>query len=351
MSTRETVIQPARAADLPAIVDFQLSVYPQLQADRAFAERFYHWKYFDLAGRDTGYPSVFIARQAEAVVGLMATLPFTLQYQKQHYPAGWVADWHLAAPVRGQGVGRSLLQTAIEALPVLGCINGSPDAQAIFRETGFRAWPCARSWSLVADPVAYHRPLLAGWKKLLLARALLAQRPRAEPRTTQPVHLGPALEPAAADFAAVGGTYNGLRREPGYLQWLGRCPMVDAFFHPVLLADQAVGYVYLMRSQDRHQRRRVRVVDLNIAPDAQPHLAGIWQAIIALVLEHLKPVDYLDTIAPPPHASVLEQLGFLPRNTRTFWLKTDRFAAGDEAEWFVSLIDKDNACRDSYLVP
>ena len=106
-----------------------MALYPGLQADPVLAESFYRWKYFDLEGRDTGYPSAFVAEASQGLAGFLGCLPFRIENQTQRFPAAWLVDWHLLPEFKGLGLGAQLLTCAMSVIPTLASIGITADAQ------------------------------------------------------------------------------------------------------------------------------------------------------------------------------------------------------------------------------
>lgn len=349
----ETAIRPAERADLDAIVTFMLQVFPTFQGERDFATRFFAWKYFDLEGRDTGYPPAFLAEDERGVMGFIGSMPFMLRYQGQHIPTGWVADWHLLDHARGRGLGRALLRASIDTVPAMACVDGSQDAQRLYASTGFQVWEGHRSWLHVCRPLAYEWPRRAGGKKALAlyraARHALATRRAQSAAERATIHLGSAVDVGVAEPFFQQQQANGLVRDSSYLAWLTRCPGANTSLHLLLVDRQPVGYVFLQHDQDRLKRKRGRIIDLFLQPDALPWLA---QALRASV-QHLRQtqhVDYVDIVAAQEQGDHLHAAGFQARKVYKFWLKTDT-ACHSSDSWALSLTDKDNAFRGGGLIP
>jgi hypothetical protein len=105
----------------------------------------------------------------------------------------------------------------------------------------------------------------------------------------------------------------------------------------------------LQHDQDRLKRKRGRIIDLFLQPDALPWLA---QALRASV-QHLRQtqhVDYVDIVAAQEQGDHLHAAGFQARKVYKFWLKTDT-ACHSSDSWALSLTDKDNAFRGGGLIP
>ncbi|MBN1449917.1 MAG: GNAT family N-acetyltransferase [Anaerolineales bacterium] len=339
-------IRPVVEDDLQSIVTFLTQSYPKLQRDRPFAERFYRWKYFDLVGRETGYPPAFWAEDEQGVAGFIGCMPFFLVHQQHAYPAGWIADWRLADRVRGQGVGQHLLHTAIDTVPTVCCINGSEEAQRVYHKVGFQAWDCGHSWIRVMRPLAYSLPTLHAGKKLLALRPLVKHfLNRKRIPAFEAISVGEAVDPGKAE-AYLATTPDGLQRDQHYFRWLRRCPVGEINFHPLQIDQKPLGYTLLLSGQDDYGRRVGRIVDFYV--NETPCVPEAYAAVIHYMQTALPPFDYLETISP---VSTLKWLGFTAKNGRRFWLKTNVFHPEDTVEWMVSLVDKDNTSRKLYLVP
>lgn len=340
------IIRPIVNDDLPKLVAFLCGCYPQLRSDHMFTEQFYRWKYFDLAGRETGYPAGFVAEDERKLVGFIGCMPFFLQYEHVSYPAGWIADWRLDDSVRGQGIGQQLLQAMITTIPAVACINGSLEAQRLYRRYGFQVWESGQSWIRVLRPAGYVFPVLRGLKKLLVLRSYAKHAmTRTWFPTLRAVKVGEVLGIAAAEVLLSKNHSNGLHHTLGYFKWMERCPVGQTELRPLLIGADPIGYVFLLRGRDNYARHVGRVVDLQVyIPE---YVSDAWAAVVQHLLRASPPLDYLETIT---HSQIPNSLGFAVASPRLFWLKTRSFLCPDSTDWSVSLLDKDNAWRRLYII-
>lgn len=350
-----TTIRPLLSEHLDQAVGLLRDSYSWLQAAGKAGQEYYAWKYLDLAGRDTGLPSAFVAEEGGRVVGFLGCLPFRLEYQGGRIRAGWVADWRLAASARGRGIGAALLRTAMESVPALACMNGSDEARRLFERFGFQAWDCGRDWVRISDPLGYEWPRRRGVRKLAgLARAVqhvVRSVPEIRSATTfGAVCLSGAVAPADVGTSLPCERQDGMVRDGEYVRWILRCPVGDTSFHRLIRSEQEVGYVLLHAARDRLGRRRGRVLDVGLCAEAQAYVADAWAAS-ADYLQAVNKASYVDGIAPNRWADGLGRAGFRPAGSRRLWLKTNAFSCNQQEAWNVSLIDKDNAFRGSEFVP
>ena len=320
--------------------------YPAMARDAGFAASYYAWKYFDLAGRNTGYPAGFLAEDEAGISGFIGCMPFTLRRGNARIAAGWIADWHLSDWARGKGLGRALLRYAIGAIPALACVGGTADAERLYAEEGFRAYPCAQRWLRVRRPVAFEWPARRGARKPLgFYRAAGHLRARIGATGAGDVAMETAPE-ADADLLSQ-PRYDGLDRDPGYFGWLRRAPTGGATLAAIRSSDTLRGYALLLSDRDVLARRRGRILDLGVRAAAVPAAA---YAAAAGHLEAEHGADYVETIAPRSRGPALAAAGFRPRGAITLWLR-DGIGASDDDRWLGSLADKDDAYRGSDRVP
>jgi GNAT superfamily N-acetyltransferase len=347
-------VRPAVAEDLVRIVSLAATRLPLLGRDLAFAERYFRWKYFDLAGRDTGYPSGFVAEDAQGISGFLGCLPFTLQVDGWCAAGGWIADWSLATRARGKGIGRALLATARDMIPALACVEGTPEAQALFRAEGFQSWESGRSWLWIDRPVAYEWPRRSGFRRIL---GLVRATEHVTRRLSKASLLATAgrLETLESRWDEVGerfdltGAESGARRTAGYLQWLGRSPAADTRVHRLSGGGTDIGVALTHRDRDVLGRQRARILELVVAgPRAM--LADAYAAV-ARALVRNDHADYIDLVAPIGHDAALRAAGFTPRSTRRLWLRRSEPHAFATPSWRLTLVDKDDAFRSSWRVP
>ncbi len=344
---RDATLRPLRPEDHEALVAHMLVVYPALAADPDFATRFYRWKYFDLAGRDTGLPAGVVAIDAAGICGFIGCMPFRLRLGAGTVPAAWIADWHLAPRARGRSIGRALLRSAAELVPVLGCIDGSASAARQYRASGFREVHAGDAWLRVRRPFAFEWPRRRGLRRPLAAyRAAghLQRRYRASAVGRATVQV---VDGSASSDLLQQEPYVGLERDAGYLAWLRRAPLAATSLVALGALTAPAGYAVLLHDQDRLGRRRGRILDVGMRATADETSA---YAGLAWHLEQERDVDYVETVAPRARRPALEAAGFERRRAVTLWLHG---VAADIApdRWLVSLVDKDDAFRGSSHVP
>jgi hypothetical protein len=340
------MIRALQDSDRDLLARYMQTLYPVMARDPDFASSYYAWKYFDLGGRDTGYPSGFLAEDDAGIRGFIGCMPFTLRRRDARIPAGWIADWHLSTRARGTGLGRALLRHAASTVPALACVGGTPDAERIFAEEGFRAYRCAGRWLRVRRPVAFEWPARRGARKPLgLYRAAGHFRARLRAVDAGGVTMHVSSDPDADLLAQPG--YDGLDRDSGYLAWLGRAPAGGATLAALRGGQDPAGYALLLSDRDALARRRGRILDLGVRDEA---VSGAAYAAAARHLEVERHADYVETIAPLRRSRALETAGFRPRGPVTLWLR-DGIGASSDDRWVVSLADKDDAYRGSDRVP
>ncbi|MEM7344832.1 MAG: GNAT family N-acetyltransferase [Chloroflexota bacterium] len=348
-------IRPIQNSDLTALVQLQSGVHPEWRTDSAFAEAFYNWKYFDLTGRDTGYPAALVANDEQGMVGFLGCMPFMLQYHDQQVETGWIADWMLAERGHGQGIGKKLLQTAVDTIPAMACVDGSEAGQHMFRKLGFQEWDCARGWLQINHPFAYEWPTRTGWRKPLgFYRALQhrgSSRPNLSPsNTSTEIRLGDVISLEKDTFVFEPYQRDGLVRTLDYMRWLTRCPAASTYFQLILISGDIAGYLFSQIDQDTWGRQRGRILELRLKPEVSNLLTDAWQsASRSLIQTHQ--LDYLDTVTSLSETEALQQAGFTPRRIKKFWLKTKAFTYGSQDQWYLTLVDKDDAFRGAGLVP
>jgi hypothetical protein len=362
LSTRQDVqVRPAADTDLDGIVSLFMEIHPALRTDPDFARRYYHWKHFDLTGRATGYPSAFVAEDGEGIAGFIGCLPFVIRYNGNSSPAAWIADWRLSSRVRGHGLGRALLQTAIETIPTVACVSGSPDAERIYAEVGFQSWLAARSWLLVRHALAYEWPERDGARKIRglyrsaqhAARRHIMLRPR--PRSRQLLVAEPCTAEDQVELVLRRIRYNGLLRRPGYLAWLSRSPAASTRLY-LLRAQggesegEAIGYAFVQLDRDALKRRRGRILDLLLVPEASDLMTDAYRVIAGLLCRSGR-VDYIDATTPVDDSIAVYHAGFTPRSHSRLWIKSRDERYDDADKWMVSLVDKDDAFRGSGIAP
>jgi len=347
---REThpTVRGVRESDQPALVAFLTEAYPEWRENPSLAARYYAWKYFDLDGRATNFPSALIAEDEQGIAGMIGCLPFALRRRGITSPAGWISDWRLASRSRGQGLGRELLRRAIAAIPTLACVNGSEEAERLYAEFGLSCRECARTWLLVRHPLRYEWPRRRGVRKPagLVRAAQHAARGRApEARATVDVRLVEASLGILAQGAEEWPAYSGLVRHAGYLAWLGRSPVAALRAFAVEVDSETIGYLLMQSDVDYLGRRRARILDvLTAATEAETA-----RQIFALAVATAPEADYIDATLPHRLGAAAQAAGFSPRDGARLWLTTPLH--GDEEDWHVTLLDKDDAFRGARFVP
>jgi hypothetical protein len=336
--------------DLPAMTALLGEVYPEFAADLAFAHAYAGWKYFDRDGRMTPYGSAILAEDGGGLAGLIGCLPFRLRRGHSAWDAAWIADWHLAPRARGRGLGRALLAEAVSSIPVLACINGSADAQRLYREAGFREIPSARSFLRIRRPLAFEWPRRRGARRLFGLLRGLAHAGQRPPRSFRcSVEVGRSLSPSEA--ASLAGRPDGPVHDAGFLEWIARSPAGPAEFRALTENGADVGDAVLWTDKDTLGRRRGRILDLSLTAPADDRVLAAYAAA-AMHLER-GGADYVDTRAPRECERALRAAGFRPRGLETFWLKTERaeLLGPGQIPFSISLLDKDDAFRGSRRVP
>ena len=347
-------IRPVAPTDLEALAAFMEAVHPRLTSTPGLATSFYRWKYFDLEGRATGYPQAMLAEDGDGVLGFIGCLPFLLRYAGISYPAAWIADWHLAPRGRGVGLGRALLRQAMDAIPSLACVNGSSQAESVFRTSGFQGWTAARSFSKVVRPLAYEWPRRHGARKpLALSRAVQHWWKGAFADPAADGCEGLALDSGNDDQAPAvlsASRLNGMVRSPEYLAWLARAPVANTRMRRLRHAGVPVGYVFTQRDRDRLGRRRARVLDL-VLVSGGPELLSKAYLLVAEELASAGQVDYVEFRTPLAVHEELKVRGLREGVEVRFWLKTAAFSAPATTQWLISLADKDDAFREAGSIP
>ncbi len=361
--TGVAALRPLQRGDRDRVTAFMLRVYPGLAREPEFAARYYEWKYFDVEGRDTGLPTGFVAEDAEGMAGFIGCLPFRLRRGESRSPAAWIADWHLLPRARGRGVGRALLRTAMDAIPMLACVNGSEDAERIYAAEGFLRWDAGRSWLRVRRPIVYEWPHRRGPRKALgLLRsaqwAMYALGATTFTRTSRLLSgdiVGADAEPEALRVCR-DARYDGMVRDGGYLRWLERSPAAAVTRILLRSGERAVGHALVQDDVDGLGRRRRRILDVLLEDERMEWVTSAY--VIAAGWPRPKgegkgegEADYIDCVVPARHDAALRAAGFRRRGIDRLWIhgKELRYESGER--WLLSLADKDDAFRGSGVVP
>lgn len=349
-----TELRPLLDGDLPLLVAFMLDAFPSFGADAAAAERFYRWKYFDTAGRDTGNPTAFAALDASGIAGFLGALPFWVRVEGKCHPAAWICDWRLAKRARGRGLGRALLDMAMETIPMLACINGSADAEAIYRKRGFHCWAISAHFIRIFRPFAYEWPRRTGARRLLgiLRGAQLGARraPGIGHSRARSLRgdVAAALDERPCTPAAPRG--DGPVHDAGYVGWIARSPVASVRTLSVQRGGESLAGGLAHVDVDRYGRRRGRILQLDFDPRAALCRDASYDSVAMLLRDRAR-VVYLDLKAPLRHAGALAAAGFTPAQVDRLWLAPTASAGVRGDEWELNLLDKDDAFRDGIRIP
>jgi len=345
-------IVAAKITDLPRLLDFFFQISPSFQIDPQFTHKFFAWKYFDLEGRETGFPPAFMALRRQKVVGFIGCMPFFLRSENAVLPAGWVADWKLLPEAKGYGIGRKLLGTAVGNLPAVACINGSQDAKKIFEQYGFLTWTTARAWTRIKRTIPFffrnarYLTKLTAYKRML--RYVITPRYR-DIVSADSIGVVPCvISELPVEFVE---NASGLARTIEYYGWISRFP--GAATHTYLVSDhgEAVGFAVVSVGKDKYERSFARIVDLQIKPDRKEQLTSALMAVVAAVEAADPTLVYTEFTLSVSQEGYARRLGFYGGGPRSWWLKTDGFVTGPGIGWKTSYLEKDDASRHFYIIP
>lgn len=330
----EPTIRPLLPGDLDELCLFQSGLHGRLRTSPSLTRSFYEWKFFGRS-HPSGLPSchgAFLDGRLQAVLG---TLPFDLRNGPDHTPCGWICDWYVAHRARGSGLGRRLLAAAAERFPTLACINGSDEAQDIYRAQGFRSAPVGRDLRWLARPFHYEWKRRKGLRKI---EALFKFWKHARPAGRASASWKPLDKKAPQIYPAEAST-PGMERSPELIAWFMRSPVAE-----LEIWHSPEGHALVALDDDWRGLRRARILDTTAThPEA-------WSAL-ARTLGMERNLDYIDAIGPLSLAGTLAGQGWIPGHERTVWLR----GAGTESfpldRWHIGLMDKDNAFRYGKWVP
>ena len=336
--------------DLARLVRFFAQVYPQAAFDPRFSERYYAWKYFcEDHCRDAGGPTVLAVERGQEIAAVLGLLPFRLVAGPASLPSAWICDWHVLPGFRGEGLGRLLLETALEQFPGLCCLNGTEDAARLFTHYGFHCQWNSDNWTSVIRPLAYECPRRPAYKLPISCLAALA---RIRPRRTHvkaPVIALNEVDLREIPVKLLGNSKPGMARTGTLLQWFSRSPAACISAYLVQHSTEVAGYVLLHRDQDRLGRERARILDYRILSDSTEARCVVWSAIHKWISQHDRPT-YIDLLSADD-SPALTLAGFKKRSPVRLWYHTSGLPpAGLDAGWHLSFLDKDDAFRGTAYV-
>jgi GNAT superfamily N-acetyltransferase len=102
------------------------------------------------------FPPLLVADDpaANAIVGLCAFMPFTLQARAQEIPSAWFVDFYVLPQYQGKGLGRRLTERVQESFRLTASLSQTAMAYRVFARMG---------WSARAVVQVYMHPLPMRW--------------------------------------------------------------------------------------------------------------------------------------------------------------------------------------------
>jgi hypothetical protein len=343
-------IRPLAGDDAAQVAAFLAEVYPAWQGDIHSARKYYAWKYCDKRGRDTGRPTGYMAATSNKPVGFLGCLPFTFQIAGKALPAAWICDWHVSENLRRLGVGRLLLERAMSDIPVMACVGGTADAESLFHRLGFQSFMSDSEWRRILRPFSFEWPRRRGWRRIAglpRAAAHWCAGSHTAASSVSDLRLGSPVEPCELRSLLVSDKC-GPVRDPGYLEWLLRCPHVAAEVRPFCVRQDRVGWTMLSTGTDSLGRKNSRVIELKVKDTLLRNQAWI---LCSRALESSRPA-YITAMASLSESSALYSAGFQQRGDVRVWVRVaERHTTLSGEEFHVTLLDKDNAFRGQTLIP
>ena len=361
------IIRQAVRQDEPAVMRFLKEAYGPLAPYKG-RDRWL-WQFIDNpAAGAAGEPSVWIAVDAEKIVGQIALQRTQIASASRLYPAGWIVDVMVLASHRGLGLGHELYAAiARTGLPLL-TLTMAPATRRMANALGAKTLPEVRQWTRIQRPrpldiVQYLRERTQNrrnWRiaaeivrrcgLTMTAAAALQAASRLRDRL-RPVSRGPEIivAPVTRFDASVdriarsmAASFCLVPRSADHLNWrYVDCPQLEYQTYIARGGADVVGYLVL-RQAERCERRLGFIVDCMAFGDDPK----VWHALFAFGIKAFEDVAAIETAASTPVSeSVLRELGFVTtRRLDPTIVCTDATvleALGSQKNWFFNKGDHD----------
>jgi GNAT superfamily N-acetyltransferase len=231
---------------------------------------------------DEGRLSVVTAEQAGELVGMLGIVAFEACVHGERGRGGWMTNWLVVPELRGQGIGRRLLERALEELELVGALAGNATTERVLGRLGF-AEMLMRRWVRVFSVAALERlldsaPALypdAAW------RAWRAQETSGDRSCGDAVHSW-SEDGWDAAWAHLAPEFVGASRDAGHLR--RRFLEHPRFRYELLAARDTAGFAaYRLERPPDAEVTIMRIVDLLAADfDGAAALLGALSAVARL---------------------------------------------------------------------
>lgn len=135
-----------------ALLSFLRIAYPD--DPRQSAQRFWEWHYLENPHVAPDDMPIWVAKDADVIVGQMAAIPVELKIGEARRRAIWILDFVVRPDYRRRGLGKRLVLAAEESCPVrMGIATDAQRSPAILKSLG---------WAMLGKIPRYNRLLFPG---------------------------------------------------------------------------------------------------------------------------------------------------------------------------------------------
>jgi GNAT superfamily N-acetyltransferase len=96
--------------------------------------------------------SVLVAEEAGGLVAMLGFIAFSACLQGERARGGWMTNWLVVPEHRGRGLGRALVERALDReFDVVGALGGNETTQTVLSRLGFEGRPSMPRWLRIAS--------------------------------------------------------------------------------------------------------------------------------------------------------------------------------------------------------
>ncbi|HVG32612.1 MAG TPA: GNAT family N-acetyltransferase [Pyrinomonadaceae bacterium] len=337
-----------------ALLSFLRIAYPD--DPRQSDQRFWEWHYLESPYVAPDNMPIWIAKDAEEIVGQMAAIPVELKIGEVQRRAIWILDFVVRPDYRRRGLGKRLVLAAEESCPVrLGIATDAQHSPAILKSLG---------WAMLGKIPRYNRLLFPGnaireisrFKTLrrLANVAYAPLRPRLNKRSSTHSRALRVVEQFDSTFDALWREASvqwpcAVVRDSSMLRWQYTQQPGKKFEALGLYEkERLVGYVVLfVRKHDAHGALpKAAITDLCYHPDRPLEIIDeLLQGALQLAIERRVGALVTD-VTDPLLGERLQRFGFWrTKNPQQFMVKSadHQDLLYHSSNWFLTRGDSDTS--------
>lgn len=342
-------VERRRPGDAEALFRLYRDVFgEQLTAS---SQQRWRWQYLENPQTGEDGPEIWVAREAESLLGQYASMPVRLEWGGREVRASWGMDVFLRAEARGKGLGARLFTTWSDHVEVALGLGLTPSSYGLFKKLRYVDVGPVPFLQKILDPAAVARRRLGSWLGAAAGPVLGAglalgwperRRAAGDVEVRSITGFGPEYdtlwERCRSGYAMC------VRRDAAYLNWkYVSCPSRRYTLHEARRGSALAGFS-VSRHEDYRGLRLGWIVDVF----AEPRDVATKDALLGSVLDGFRQAGVARAQAFSMNAALaadLRRRGFLPaRSPMQFCVRTRVPSAdvlGDLAGWHVVFGDSD----------